>query len=334
MVRTFYRQEDDFYAKIEYMSKIFFIFIPIVIIIGIVVYFTVFHLDGVLTPSINSFEECVSADYLVMESYPRQCKTPDGRNFTEDIGNELEKIDLIRANNPRPNQIIQSPILIKGEARGYWFFEATFPIKLINENGEVIVQHYAQAKNDWMTEDFIPFEAELNFEIINTQKGTLILEKSNPSDLPENYDELRIPIILEKTEKPLQTIRLYYYNPDLDKDETDNILCSKKGLVAVERKIPVTKTPIQDTIKLLLLGELTNEEKDQGITTEYPLTGFSLKVASLKEGSLTLEFNDPNNKTIGGSCRIGILWFQIEATAKQFPQIQEVKFMSEDLFQL
>ncbi|MBU2564476.1 hypothetical protein KKA23_02770 [Patescibacteria group bacterium] len=315
------------------MSKKFLIFIPIVIVIGIVVYFTVFQPDEVLTPSINSFEECVSADYPVMESYPRQCKTPDGRSFTEDIGNELEKIDLIRVNNPRPNQIIQSPILIKGEARGYWFFEATFPIKLINENGEVIVQHYAQAKDDWMTEDFVSFEVELNFEIINTQKGTLILEKSNPSDLPENYDKLRIPVILEKAEKLLQTIKLYYYNPDLDKDETDNVLCSKKGLVAVERKIPVTKTLIQDTIKLLLLGELTNKEKDQGITTEYPLTGFSLKGASLKEGSLMLEFNDPNNKTIGGSCRIGILWFQIEATAKQFPQIQEVKFMSEDLFQ-
>ncbi|MFH1551467.1 MAG: Gmad2 immunoglobulin-like domain-containing protein, partial [bacterium] len=255
------------------------------------------------------------------------------RSFTEDIGNELEKIDLIRVNNPRPNQIIQSPILIEGEARGYWFFEATFPIKLINENGEVIVQYYAQTKDDWMTEDFVSFEVELDFEIINTQKGTLILEKSNPSDLPENYDELRIPVILEKTEKTLQTIKLYYYNPDLDKDETGNVFCSKKGLVAVERKIPVTKTPIQDAIKLLLLGELTNEEKDQGITTEYPLTGFSLKGASLKEGSLMLEFNDPNNKTIGGSCRIGILWFQIEATAKQFSQIQEVEFMSENLFQ-
>jgi len=315
------------------MSKKNFIFIPVVIIAGIVVYFTMFQPDEVLTPNINSFEECVSADYPVMESYPRQCKTLDGRSFTEDIGDELEKIDLIRVNNPRPNQIIQSPILIKGEARGYWFFEATFPIKLINENGGVIVQHYAQAKDEWMTEYFVPFEAELNFEILNTQKGTLILEKSNPSDLPENYDELRVPVILEKAEKPLQTIKLYYYNPNLDKDETDNILCSKKGLVAVERKIPVTETPIQDTIKLLLLGEITNEEKDQGITTEYPLTGFSLKGASLKEGSLTLEFNDPNNKTVGGSCRIGILWSQIEATAKQFPQIQEVKFIPEELFQ-
>ncbi len=43
----------------------------------------------------------------------------------------------------------------------------------------------------------------------------------------------------------------YYYNPSLDKDETGNAKCSRDCLVAVEREIPVTITPIQDTIKLL-----------------------------------------------------------------------------------
>jgi len=131
------------------------------------------------------------------------------------------------------------------------------------------------------------------------------------------------------------TVKLYYYNPNLDRDETGNILCSRKGLVAVERKIPLSKTPIQDTIKLLLKGQenLTEAEKALGITTEYPLEGFSLKGASLKNGILTLEFEDPNYKTGGGSCRVGILWFQIEATAKQFSEVQEVKFLPEELFQ-
>ena len=34
---------------------------------------------------ITSFEECVEAGYPVMESYPRQCRTPDGRTFTEEV---------------------------------------------------------------------------------------------------------------------------------------------------------------------------------------------------------------------------------------------------------
>lgn len=34
-------------------------------------------------PAVHSFQECVEAGYPVMESYPPQCKTPDGRTFTE-----------------------------------------------------------------------------------------------------------------------------------------------------------------------------------------------------------------------------------------------------------
>ncbi len=33
----------------------------------------------------NNFEECASAGYPVLESYPRQCKTPSGKMFFEII---------------------------------------------------------------------------------------------------------------------------------------------------------------------------------------------------------------------------------------------------------
>lgn len=34
------------------------------------------------TSSINSFEECAE-HYPIMESYPEQCATPDGKHFTK-----------------------------------------------------------------------------------------------------------------------------------------------------------------------------------------------------------------------------------------------------------
>jgi eight-cysteine-cluster-containing protein len=37
------------------------------------------------TPLIASFEECEAAGNPVMESYPRQCRTPDGRIFVEEL---------------------------------------------------------------------------------------------------------------------------------------------------------------------------------------------------------------------------------------------------------
>ncbi len=35
---------------------------------------------------VTSFEECAAAGNPIMESYPEQCRTPDGRSFTRNIG--------------------------------------------------------------------------------------------------------------------------------------------------------------------------------------------------------------------------------------------------------
>ena len=145
---------------------------------------------------INSFEDCVRAGNPVLESYPQQC-VADGRTFIEYIGNELEKMDLIHIDSPRPNQNITSPLEIKGEARGAWFFEGDFPVVLTNWDGLIIAEGYATALGEWMTEEFVPFEAELEFTVDTSvsDKGSLILQKDNPSGLPENDDALEIPII-------------------------------------------------------------------------------------------------------------------------------------------
>jgi len=131
-------------------------------------------------------------------------------------------------------------------------------------------------------------------------------------------------------------VLLYYYNPSLDKDEFNNILCSEKGLVAIEREIPFTKTPIKDTLNFLLKGKenLSPEDLNKGITTEFPLEGFILEEVNLKPvGTLILKFDDSLNKTSGGSCRVNILWRQIEKTAKQFKEVKKVEFLPEGLFQ-
>jgi len=242
--------------------------------------------------------------------------------------------DLIKMENVKPNQVIKSPFTITGQARGNWFFEASFPIKLVDLSGDVIDQTIATAEGDWMTTDFVQFSANLDFDITTTtQSAILILHNDNPSGLPENDKEIQIPVVLQNFNISQRSIQLFYYNPELDKDISGNILCSKKGLAPVEREISITQTLIQDAIKLLLKGELTSQEKSNGITTEYPLAGFALQAASLNNGVLTLTFKDLNNKTGGGSCRVGILWNQIEATAKQFSEVKEVKFMPQELFQ-
>jgi len=149
-----------------------------------------------LLGQINNYNDCVKAGFSIMKSNPPQCATPDGRNFTEQAGNEADKADLIRLNSPLPNQVIKSPLTIKGQARGTWFFEASFPVILTNWDGLIIAQGIATAKSDWMTEEFVPFEAVLEFneQQSYSNRGALILKKDNPSGLPENDDALEIPV--------------------------------------------------------------------------------------------------------------------------------------------
>ena len=155
----------------------------------------------VFTPSsvaITNFNQCVQAGNAVMESYPRQCAA-GGKTFVENIGNELEKTDLIRIDSPRPNEVIGSPVTITGEARGTWYFEASFPVEIVDANGGVIAQGIAMAQSDWMTEEFVPFSATLTFTAdpdAYTTDATLILHKDNPSGLPEYDDALKVPVVL------------------------------------------------------------------------------------------------------------------------------------------
>jgi hypothetical protein len=280
-------------------------------------------------PNISNFTDCANAGYPIAESYPRQCFGPDGQSFYEEIGNENMLRDLIRVDNPRPNTEISSPLTITGQARGSWYFEADFPIRLEDESGNVLASGVAQAQSDWMTNEFVPYRAQLSFTSPGSDNGFLILEKSNPSGLTEQTQELRIGISFSKSFEKQLDISLYFYNTNRDPQNS----CDPEAVVPVSRRIALTQTPIQDTISLLLQGALTQKEKNDGYVTEFPLTDVKLSGAGLREGILTLSFWDPQNKTSGGSCRVRLLWAQVERTARQFPQVREVRFQPPTLFQ-
>lgn len=107
------------------------------------------------------------------------------------------KEDLIVVESPMAFEKVSSPLIVKGKARGVWFFEASFPVFLVDENGKELAVIPVQAKTEWMTTDFVDFEGELKFATPVTQKGYLIFKKDNPSGLPEHDDELRVPIVFE-----------------------------------------------------------------------------------------------------------------------------------------
>ncbi|MFA6523204.1 MAG: Gmad2 immunoglobulin-like domain-containing protein [Candidatus Peribacteraceae bacterium] len=95
---------------------------------------------------------------------------------------------------PQAGDKVTSPFTVSGKARGTWFFEASFPVKLLDGNGNEIVSAPAQASGDWMTTDFVPFSVTLTFTPPSTPTGTLVLQKDNPSGLPENDASVEMPV--------------------------------------------------------------------------------------------------------------------------------------------
>lgn len=294
------------------------IVILFIVITGICLYFAIFKdLKKHEKPiAINNFEECVLAGYPVMESYPRQCKTSDNRTFKEDIGNKLEKNDLIIIDNPRPNQIIQSPLVVKGQARGFWFFEGDFPIKLLDESGDLISLAVAQAQSDWLTEDFVPFEAKIKFNILKPQNAILVLEKDNPSDLPEFDDELRIPIKLEPIKDALK-IKVFFNNSQMDPEFS----CDK--VFPVERIIPKTQAVARAALEELLAGPTEKERLREGFFTNLN-PGVKIQSLVIENKTAKVDFNEQLEFQVGGSCRVTAIRAQIIETLKQFSTVNDV----------
>lgn len=121
--------------------------------------------------------------------------------------------DLIVLETPTAYATITSPVILTGKARGTWYFEGSFPIVIIAEDGAVLGEGYATAESEWMTEDFVPFSATTTFSMPSTTPpmpdieigtttstttkvftGSIVLKKDNPSGLPENDDSLIIPV--------------------------------------------------------------------------------------------------------------------------------------------
>lgn len=111
--------------------------------------------------------------------------------------------DLIVVDSPMPGDGVTSPLTVTGRARGSWYFEASFPVQLLDADGDVLASGPAQAQGDWMTQDFVPFKITLTFKTPAKLDGMLVLKKDNPSGLPANEDQLRVPVVFKASAKTI-----------------------------------------------------------------------------------------------------------------------------------
>jgi hypothetical protein len=88
---------------------------------------------------------------------------------------------------PKVNEVVTSPLTITGVVPPGWMFEGIMPIKLVDENENVIAEGAAteDEPGSWQSGKRVKFTAVLNFET-TAASGIIVIEKDNPSGLPEN----------------------------------------------------------------------------------------------------------------------------------------------------
>jgi hypothetical protein len=221
----------------------------------------------------------------------------------------------IKVFSVKAGQEITSPLLVEGEARGTWFFEANFPIKITDENGNVLGSSYVQAQSDWMTEDFVPFKGEINFATNTGGNGFLVLKEDNPSGLPAYDREVKIPVTFKPT--GMVNIKVYFNNSKMDPE----VSCNK--VFAVERNILKIEAIGSAALWQLLTGP-TEQEKEAGFFTSIN-PGVKLQGLEIKEdGTAIAYFDEQLQAGVGGSCRVSAIRAQISETLKQFPTVKSV----------
>jgi hypothetical protein len=123
------------------------------------------------------------------QNFSEQSLAPDGL--------PVQKDDLIEVERPLPQATVSSPLLIKGKARGTWYFEGSFPIVVMTKDNVIIGKGVATANGDSMTTEYVSFTASINYTLpanTKTIPGFLILKKDNPSGEPRFDNQLAIPV--------------------------------------------------------------------------------------------------------------------------------------------
>ncbi|MBI4708981.1 MAG: GerMN domain-containing protein [Candidatus Portnoybacteria bacterium] len=216
--------------------------------------------------------------------------------------------------SPQPNQVIQNPLIVEGKAKGAWFFEASFPIRILDAQGNEIEASFVQATEDWMQAGYVTFKGEIRFPPSLTGEGTLLLQKDNPSGLPENDKEFRVPIKFPAQETI--KVKVFFGNSNLDPENS----CNK--VFSIEREIAKTQATAKAALEELLAGP-TAKEKSEGYFTSIN-SGVKIQSLTIENEIAKVDFDEQLEFQVGGSCRVSAIRAQITETLKQFSSAKNV----------
>lgn len=105
--------------------------------------------------------------------------------------------DMIVIDAPKPGESVATSFTVIGKARGGWYFEASFPLRVLSAQGSLLKEMPVQADGEWMTSEFVPFSETVMLPPGTKGAVTLVLQNDNPSGLPENAASISIPLFIQ-----------------------------------------------------------------------------------------------------------------------------------------
>ncbi len=249
--------------------------------------------------------------------------TDNNQEQTQDVPPTPTKADdvppvhpMIRVTTPGSNDTVNTPVTVTGEARGNWFFEASFPIKVVDQEGNILGTGFATTTEDWMTEEFVSFTGEVTFDANGKEKGRIIFMKDNPSGLPENDDSFELPVKFSDADAMLN-LKVFFQNSNLNPSVID---CSK--VFPVNRSVPYTTAVGMAALEELVKGTTAAEEADAYFSMLPEVV--TINSLTIQNGTAYVDFANNLQEGVGGSCATSTIRAQIEETLKQFPTVNNV----------
>lgn len=229
--------------------------------------------------------------------------------------NNTTHVADIKIEKPLADQVVKNLSEVRGKAKGTWYFEGSFPVKVFDANGVEIGGGLATALGDWMTEEYVDFTGTVEFAEPETETGVMEFRRDNPSGLPEYDKKVKVPIKFEKPKT--MAIRVYFGNKIKNPKVEDCTLAYE-----LERKVEPTMAIARAAINELLKGPTAEEQKDGYYSSINP--GVTLKSIKIEDGVAYVDFDKKIEEAVGGSCRTAAIRSEITNTLKQFYSVNRV----------
>ncbi|KKU48904.1 MAG: hypothetical protein UX68_C0006G0021 [Parcubacteria group bacterium GW2011_GWA2_46_9] len=257
----------------------------------------------------NSFGECAARSFPVEESYPRRCRA-GGKVFIEGIVPMTPSEVNIQVTEPKPNQEIGLPLVIRGQAR---VFENVFNYRLRDADGTVLIEGYSMA----LSPDiglFGPFNIVVNYPEPKEKNGTVEVFNYSAKDGSEE-NKVSIPVRFASVESA--NVKVFFSNSAKDPSAMD---CAKT--YSVERRIPKTAAVARAAVEELLYGPTVAERESSYFTSINE--GVKIQRLIIKNSVAEIDFDETMEQAVGGSCRVAAIRAQITDTLKQFSTVKTV----------